>query len=47
MRTRFFHNVSKYAARKLAPWAAVIATVDGGYMAFESREDWLTWRRQR
>lgn len=33
-------------ARKLAPWAAVVRLVCGGYMAFESVADAKTWRGQ-
>lgn len=31
-------------ARKLMPWAAVIARVVGGYMGFASEEEYRTWR---
>ena len=31
----------------LAPWAAVFADVDGGYMAFKSVDDCETWMNQR
>ncbi len=34
------------AAEKLAPWAAEVIEVDGGYMAFESVEDAKTWESQ-
>jgi len=34
-------------ARKLAPWAAKIVKVEGGYMAFESVSDYQTWRKQK
>ncbi len=33
-------------ARDTAPWAAKIVKVDGGYMAFESIDDYNTWKRQ-
>jgi len=33
-------------ADKIAPWAAVIVEVDGGWMAFESETDYTTWERQ-
>ena len=34
------------AAERLAPWAAEIIEVDGGYMAFESSRDAATWQAQ-
>ena len=34
-------------ARKMAPWAAKVSKVVGGYKAFESVTDWQTWRKQR
>lgn len=30
--------------RMRAPWAAVIAKVTGGYFAFETLNDYRTWR---
>ena len=47
MRQIFIETTSRRAAAKAAPWAAVIAKVDGGYMAFESQDDYRTWRRQK
>lgn len=44
MRTQFIECITRYAARKTCPWAAVIVQVDGGYMAFESIDDYRTWR---
>ena len=37
---------SRQTARRRYPRAAVIARVDGGYMCFALRSDWLKWRRQ-
>ena len=34
-------------ARKLAPWAAIVAKVEGGYIAFESVQDYTTWKNQK
>ena len=36
----------KTVARR-APWAAVVAKCDGGYMAFESVTDYKTWKGQK
>jgi len=33
-------------ADKIAPWAAVIVEVGGGWMAFESVQDAATWENQ-
>jgi len=41
-------EVSSYStAKRRAPWAAVIARVSGGFMAFESVDDYRTWRGQK
>ena len=32
---------------QLAPWAGVIQRVEGGFTAFESEEDYQTWRAQQ
>ncbi len=34
-------------ARKLAPWAAKVTKVEGGYRCFASVADYQAWRRQR
>lgn len=47
MRKELIKADSRYAAKKLAPWAAVIAKVEGGFLAFESVTDYDVWKRQR
>lgn len=47
MRTIFLPVPTRYAAKLAAPWAAVIAKCEGGYMAFESPDDYGIWCRQR
>lgn len=47
MRQVFLHVQTRYQARKRAPWAAVIARCDGGWVAFESVADYHTWRAQK
>jgi hypothetical protein len=47
MRVVFLEVPTYYAARKAAPWATVIAKVTGGYKAFESIQDYETWRNQK
>jgi hypothetical protein len=34
------------AASEQCPWAARITKVEGGYMAFESLDDYYTWTKQ-
>lgn len=34
-------------AEQQAPWAAVIVEVEGGFMAFESMDDYKTWESQK
>jgi len=46
MRKQFVEG-SRYLAAKTCPWACVMATVNGGYMCFESIEDYNTWKNQK
>jgi hypothetical protein len=47
MRKELIEARTAAAARKLAPWAASVAKVEGGYLAFESLQDFATWKGQR
>lgn len=47
MRIEFVSAPTRARAARLAPWAARIAKVEGGYRAFESVSDYDTWRGQR
>jgi hypothetical protein len=47
MRKESINASSAKQARKLAPWAAKVVKVEGGYFAFESVADAQTWRRQK
>ena len=47
MRKEFVQCLSRSAAWHRCPWAAKIAKVSGGFMAFESVTDYETWRNQR
>ena len=47
MRTEFLQVASRSTAARRAPWAAKIAKVEGGFMAFESRDDYRIWRGQK
>lgn len=45
MRIAMVYTVTRRAARKLCPWASILAMVTGGFMCFESPEDYRTWRK--
>ena len=47
MRKEFIECKSRAQAERLAPWAAEILKVEGGYMAFESIADAEIWRGQK
>ena len=50
MRTMNIDDVeagTREKAEKVAPWAAVIVRVVGGWIAFESVSDYETWRWQK
>jgi hypothetical protein len=34
-------------AKRRAPWAAVIARIYGGFIAFESVDDFIRWKSQQ
>lgn len=34
-------------ARKIAPWADKIVKVEGGYLAFETINEYKTWKNQK
>jgi hypothetical protein len=40
------HCASRSTARRHFPAAVVIARVCGGFIAFDSRAEYLTWRAQ-
>ncbi len=42
------HTITLYReAEGKCPWAARITKVEGGYMAFESLDDYYTWTNQK
>ena len=47
MKTETITAKSAAEARKIAPWAAKIVKVEGGYMAFESVADYRTRKGQK
>ena len=47
MASRFIQANSKREAFDMAPDAAKLVKVNGGYMAFDSIDDYETWKRQK
>ena len=47
MRQEMIICKSRSTAVRRAPWAAVIAKVEGGWLAFESADDYRIWRAQK
>ena len=47
MKTTFIETESRYKAKKACPWASRIAKVCGGFMCFESVDDYKTWKNQK
>lgn len=47
MSSIYLDTTTRYRAYRLAPWAARIARVDGGYLAFATVDAYRQWRRQR
>ena len=49
MRSQFYPETewSRRAVNRDATWAAVIRKVDGGWIAWESSDDYTTWCNHR
>jgi hypothetical protein len=47
MRVEHLSGVTRREAVKACPWACKICKVEGGWIAFESTNDYLIWRNQR
>jgi hypothetical protein len=47
MRKEFVECKSRSTAKRRCPWAAKIAKVSGGYLCFESVEDYRIWKQQK
>lgn len=47
MRKEFIECRSRSTAQRRCPWAAVVTKVEGGFMAFESADDYRIWRQQK
>jgi len=46
MRKEYVRVATRSQAKKACPWASVIVKVDGGYLCFESVDDYRTWKNQ-
>jgi hypothetical protein len=47
MRSQFVECKSRSTAASRCPWAAKIVKVEGGFHAFESAQDYKTWKNQK
>ena len=47
MAPKFIETENRKTASNLAPWAVGIIKVAGGYLAFQSVEDYRTWKNQK
>jgi hypothetical protein len=47
MRKQFIECKSYSTAKRRAPWAYKIIKCDGGYMAFESQNDYKLWNSEK
>lgn len=47
MRSEFVQCRDRETAKLVAPWAVMLVRVEGGFRAFESWSDYVTWSKQR
>jgi hypothetical protein len=47
MRKEMVECKSRETAKRRCPWAAKVVKVEGGYVAFESADDWRIWKNQK
>lgn len=47
MKTQFVETNSRKEAVNEMPWAEKVVKVSGGYMGFESADDYKTWKNQK
>lgn len=47
MQKAFIECACRKTAKRRATWAVVITKVEGGFMAFESANEYYTWRNQK
>ena len=46
MRTEMCETKTREEAEAKMPWAVAIVRVHGGYLGFESHDDYVTWMNQ-
>jgi len=46
MRKRFVMAKSRHLAKKMCQWAVKIVKTDGGFIVFESADDYKIWKKQ-
>jgi hypothetical protein len=47
MRRELIRLRTQNGAKRRAPWAAVIVPIYGGFLAFESVDDFIIWKAQK
>jgi len=47
MRKQFIACKNRKTAKNRCPWASVIASVEGGFIAFESVKEYKIWKNQK
>jgi hypothetical protein len=47
MRIELIRLKTHNGAKRRAPWAAIIVPIYAGFMAFESVDDFLAWKKQQ
>lgn len=47
MKKEYIQVKTAKEAAEIAPWASYLQKVKGGYMAFESVNDYETWKNQK
>ena len=47
MKQQFVEAKTRKQAQKICSWAEKIVKVDGGYICFESYQDYLVWKNQK
>ena len=47
MKQQFTEAKTRKEAKEIMEWAERIVKVEGGYMGFESEQDYLIWKNQK
>ena len=46
MKKKFIMAKSRHLAKKWCPWSVKIVKCEGGFIVFESVDDYKTWKKQ-